>query len=138
MPIIPLVWNKVFPKAAVHSSILIKHWLGNHYEMCSVTERISWDTENFSASYMLGTLGIPVFGLGASDVQTKFGLIYSVLSEASWKRQCLLDLLSVGWMVKLCCHEHFHLINKMISNLWKISISRETFKMVRVKWDHEV
>lgn len=61
----------------------------------------------FGASCMLGTLDVmTVLDPEASDAQTKFVLKYSV-REASWKRQAFLDLLSVGWMVKLCCREHF-------------------------------
>lgn len=81
--------------------------------------------EVFSASYMLGTLSIQFFGLGASDVQTEFGLLHFVLCEASWICYQL-----AGWL-SCAAMSTFSLVNKMIPSLWKIS--REMFEMLRVK-----
>lgn len=80
--------------------------------------------DDFGASCMLGTLDVTVLDPEASDAQTKFVLKYSVpvrppgRDKPSW-------ICQVGWMVKLCCREHFY-ADKTISSLWKISISRET------------
>lgn len=75
---------------------------------------------------MLGTVGLTVV-LGAADVQ-RFGPRDSILREAGS---------AVGWMVRLCRHGT-PLPNKMIASLCKSSLSRESFKMVRMKWDDEV
>lgn len=72
---------------------------------------------------MLGTVGLTVV-LGASDVQ-RFGLRDSILCEAPS---------AVGWMVRLSRHGT-PLPNKMIATLCKSSISRGSFKMVKMKWD---
>lgn len=76
---------------------------------------------------MLGTVGLTVVVLGAADVQ-RFGPRDSILREAGS---------AVGWMVRLCRHGT-PLPNKMIASLCKSSLSRESFKMVRMKWDDEV
>lgn len=46
---------------------------------------------------MLGTLDVTVLDPEASDAQTKYVLKYSVLCEASWKRQCLPGS-AVSWL----------------------------------------